>query len=134
MSTDAANPSLRDVGYRTPILAFGALWGAAPALTFGASFLGAGSPDAAFVGLAAIVTLSLGALYELDSRALERHGSGVPLAWAYSLVVPLSYVGWAVFGPLLARLPGLELLAILLGPPASALLYVWQRGRHGEVR
>ena len=133
MSADAAQSSLRTVGYRTPILALGALWGAAPALTFGASSLGAGSPDATFVGLAALVTLSLGVIYELDSRVLTRHGSGVPLAWAYALVVPISYAGWATIGPLLAALPGLELLAILLGPPASALLYVFQRGRLAEL-
>lgn len=80
------------------------------------------------------MTISLGVLYELDSRQLNQHGEGVPLAWAYALVAPISAVFWATFGPLLTQIPGVAILGLLVGPPASALLYLWQRGRVASVR
>ncbi len=130
MATESARPSLHDVGHRRPILALGVCWGATPALTF----LVPESPTRALLAVGALATVSLAVLCELDSRALERHGTGVPLAWSYALVAPISAVAWTFLGPALVGLPPLSLLGILVGPPASALLYVWQRGRRATVR
>lgn len=130
MSTEAARPSLHDVGYRRTILALGACWGAAPALGFGLQSVSPLTPDQGVIAIGVLTTLSLGLLYELDRRALEAHGSGVSLAWSYALVAPISVVALAFFGAGFARVP---LLGLLVGPPASALLYVWQRGRHASV-
>lgn len=133
MVTETARPSLREAGYRRLILALGACWGSAPALSLGLEMLAPLSTRAGLLALGAAATLSLGVLYELDSRTLDRRGDGVPLAWAYSLVAPLSAVAWLILGPTLVQLPGLGLLGLLVGPPASALLYVWQRGRCASV-
>lgn len=133
MSTDTARPSLRTVGYRRAILVAGALWGAVPALSFGVR-VGTGlESGTVLLALGAAMTFSLGLLYELDSRRLTAFGEGVPLAWAYALVAPISAAFWATFGPVLAGIPVLSSLILLIGPPASALLYVWQRGRVASV-
>ncbi|WP_233274679.1 hypothetical protein [Haladaptatus cibarius] len=132
MSEKSAQTSLHDVGYRRSILALGACWGAAPALSYGWNSLSLLSSSHEMVAVGTLMMLSLGVVYELDSRTLDRHGSGVPLAWSYALVVPISVVGWEIFGPLLGRTP-FGLLGILVGAPASALLYVWQRGRCASV-
>ncbi|MFC4548800.1 MULTISPECIES: hypothetical protein [Halorussus] len=133
MATQAARPSLREIGYRRAILLLGASWGAAPALSFGFdAFAGLSSTRGQFA-VGVLMTLSLGVLYELDSRRLDRVGTGVPLAWSYALVAPISVVFWATFGPMLAAIPGLALFGVLTGPPASALLYVWQRGRVAAI-
>lgn len=131
MSTDAAQPTLHDVGYRRAILALGACWGTVPALTFGLHSLASLSVTEGVFVIGALMTLSLGLLYEFDSRTLAEHGRGVPLAWSYALVAPISGVVWGLFGPAIAQIP---VLGLLVGPPASALLYVWQRGRHASVQ
>lgn len=133
MSTDAARPTLRDVGYRRAILLLGALWGGAPALTFGTSLLGGLTPDQGFAIVGALATISLAVLFELDSRALDRNGEGVPMAWSYALVAPISFVLWATLGPLVMQVTGLGLLGIVVGPPIAALLYVSRRGRLATV-
>jgi hypothetical protein len=134
MATETGSTSRYEVGYRRTILVFGALWGAVIALhPLLAAPLGL-SETQTFVGSGAVMTLLLGLLYELDSRALAERGRGVPLAWAYSLVVPISVVFWGLVGPLLAQITPLALLSVLVGPPASALLYLWQRGKHATVQ
>lgn len=133
MAPDHASATLRDVGYRRPILLLGALWGAVPALSLGLNVVGGLSSTEATLAIAAAMTASLGILYELDSRRLDERGEGVPLAWAYALVAPISLVLWWAYGPILATIPGGAVLAILVGPPGSALLYVWQRGRVASV-
>lgn len=133
MATDSVQPSLHDVGYRRLILVAGALWGAAPALTFGVGAFAETNPDQALVAVGAAVTLTLAALFELDSRALAAHGTGVELAWSYALLAPISILAFALVGPVLLRIPGLGVLGILAGPPAAALVYVWQRGREASV-
>jgi len=133
MATDPVQPSLHDVGYRRLILVAGALWGAAPALTFGVGAFAETNPDQALVAVGAAVTLTLAALFELDSRALAAHGTGVELAWSYALLAPISILAFALVGPVLLRIPGLGVLGILAGPPAAALVYVWQRGREASV-
>lgn len=134
MATESAQPSLRDVGYRRVILVVGALWGAAPAFTFGIDAFTNPSADTALVAVGAAFTLTLGALFEVDSRALGEHGTGVELAWAYALVAPVSVVAFAVLGPILLQVPVLRLVGVLIGPPAAALLYLWQRGREAAVQ
>ncbi|AHG00320.1 hypothetical protein HALLA_17455 [Halostagnicola larsenii XH-48] len=69
--------------------------------------------------MGALMTVSLGILYELDSRKLAQYGNGVQLAWAYALVAPLSFL----------LVPFFSVIGFFLGPPVSALLYVFQRGR-----
>jgi len=133
MATDSVQPSLHDVGYRRLILVAGALWGAAPALTFGVGAFAETNPDQALLAVGAAVTLTLAALFELDSRALAAHGTGVELAWSYALLAPISILAFALVGPVLLRIPGLGVLGILAGPPAAALVYVWQRGREASV-
>ena len=133
MSTKTASPPLREIGYRRVILLLGACWGAVPALSFGLKMFSGLSSTQGLLAIGAVMTLSLGAIYELDSRTLDQYGNGVPLAWSYALVAPISVVIWGILGPGLAQIPGLGLLGILVGPPASALLYVWQRGRHATV-
>lgn len=133
MTTQAANRDLYDVGYRRVILVLGAVWGIVPAASFATNFVGGLSPTEGTFAVAAVMTVSLGVLYELDSRRLEEHGEGVPLAWAYALVAPISLVVVAAYGHLLATIPGGATVALLAGPPASALLYVWQRGRVASV-
>lgn len=133
MSTGTAHPTLYKIGYRRMILLLGACWGAAPALSFGLDVFGGLSSMQGLFAIGTLMTLSLGAIYELDSRQLDQHGEGVPLAWSYALVAPISVVFWGLFGPGLAQIPGLAILWILVGPPASALLYVWQRGRVATV-
>lgn len=127
--TDTAQ-TLHDVGYRRAILALGAFWGAAPALTFGMKSLTPLSPDGSLLALGTVTTLTLGALYELDSRTLAERGRGVPMAWSYALVAPISVVAWAVPAPVV---PVLAYVGVLAGPPASALCYCWQRGRTASV-
>lgn len=134
MATESAHPTLRDIGYRRLILVVGALWGAAPAFTFGTGAFTGSSPDTALVAVGAAFTLTLGALFEVDSRALAEHGTGVELAWAYALVAPISVVAFAVLGPILLQIPLLGLVGLLAGPPAAALLYLWQRGREATVQ
>lgn len=126
MSLHTAEPTLHDVGYRRAILALGVLWGAVPALSFGFEVLSPLSSETGFFVVVALLTLSLGVLYELDSRKLSEHGRGVPMAWSYALVVPLSLL-------VVPLIPVLVVFGILLGPPASALLYCWQRGRVAAV-
>jgi hypothetical protein len=133
MATESAQPSLRDVGYRRLILLAGALWGAAPALTFGVGVFSGTTPDQALLAVGALMTGTLGALFELDSRALAAHGSGVELAWSYALLAPISVVAFALVGPVLLQIPGFGVLGILAGPPVAALVYVWQRGRGASV-
>lgn len=133
MTTHAASRDLYDVGYRRVILALGAAWGFVPAASFAMNFFDGVSPTLGTYAVAAAMTVSLGALYELDSRRLAAHGEGVPLAWAYALVAPISIVFVVSFGHVLAAVPGGASLMLLAGPPASALLYVWQRGRVGSV-
>lgn len=133
MATDTGNRTLYDVGHRRAILALGVLWGFVPALTFATNFVGGLSPTEGTIAVAVAMTVSLGALYELDSRRLAASGEGVPLAWAYALVAPISLVAVAGYGHLLAAVPGGATLMLLAGPPASALLYVWQRGRVASV-
>lgn len=132
MATETAQPSLHDVGYRKLILVFGAAWGAAPAFTFLLGDVGAGA-DTALLAVGAGMTLTLAVLFELDSRRLAVHGSGVELAWAYALLAPISIVAFAVLGPGLLKIPLLGLVGILAGPPAAALGYLWQRGREASV-
>lgn len=134
MSTGAAHPTLHEIGYRRMILLLGACWGAAPAVSFGLDVFGGLSSSQGLFAIGALMTLSLGVIYELDSRQLGQYGEGVPLAWSYALVAPISVVLWGLFGPGLAQIPGLAVIGILVGPPASALLYVWQRGRLATVR
>lgn len=133
MSIETGRPSLHEIGHRRAILLLGAFWGAAPALSFGSSFLGILPSNRGYLVFGTLVTILLGVLYELDSRKLDQYGDGVPMAWSYALVAPVSVVVWATLGPVLIRVPGLGLLGILVGPPVSALLYVWQRGRHASV-
>lgn len=132
MATTNARPALHEIGYRRAILVFAAFWGAAPGLSYLLEPVGL-SATQAVVGIAAVMTLSLGVLYERDSRVLAEHGNGVPLAWSYALVAPISIVFWGLFGSGFAEIPPLGLLGIFAGPPASALLYLWQRGRHATV-
>ncbi|MFB6071769.1 MAG: hypothetical protein ABEJ88_02260 [Halobacterium sp.] len=133
MATRSAQPSLRDVGYRRGILAAGALWGAAPAVAFAVDVFGGATPEQAALAFGALATVTLGVLFELDSRALEARGTGVPLAWSYALVAPISVVAWGLLAPGLLALPGGWLAGVLAGPPAAALLYVWQRGRVADA-
>jgi len=112
---------------------FGAFWGAAPGLGYLVSPLTGLPKSQSLVGIGTILTISLGALYELDSRALAARGRGVPLAWSYALFVPISLLGWALLGAGISQIPPLYFVGILAGPPASALLYLWQRGRHAVV-
>lgn len=100
---------------------------------FALCFFGGLTQTQGLVAVAAAMTVSLGVLYELDSRRLAAYDDGIPLAWAYALVAPISIVFWSAYGPALALLPGGAVLAILVGPPASALLYVRQRGRVASV-
>ncbi|WP_336036826.1 hypothetical protein [Halobacterium yunchengense] len=133
MATESAHESLRDVGYRRLVLLVGALWGAAPALTFGVGAFADAPPDSALLAVGAAMTVTLGALFELDSRALARRGTGVELAWSYALLAPISVVAFALVGPVLLQVPVLGLLGVLAGPPTAALAYVWVRGRHASV-
>jgi hypothetical protein len=133
MATESARPSLRDVGYRRLILAAGAVWGAAPAFTFGVGAFSGTNPDQALLAVGAAMTVTLGALFELDSRTLAEHGSGVEMAWSYALLAPISIVAFALVGPVFLQIPGLGVLGVLAGPPAAALVYVWQRGREASV-
>ncbi|SEV96107.1 hypothetical protein [Halobacterium jilantaiense] len=133
MATESAQPSLRDIGHRRLILLAGALWGAVPALTFGVGALGDANPDQAMLAAGAAMTVTLAALFELDSRALAEHGTGVELAWSYALLAPISVVAFQFIGPALLLIPGLGVLGVLVGPPAAALVYVWQRGREASV-
>ena len=134
MATGTAHPSIRDVGYRRLILAAGALWGAAPALTLGVGVFSGTTPNQALAAVGAATTVTLGVLFELDSRALAAHGAaGVEPAWSYALLAPISIVAFALVGPVLPQIPGLGVLGILAGPPAAALAYVWQRGREASV-
>jgi len=132
MAANTAQPSLRNVGYRRLILVFGAAWGAAPALTFLLGEIGTGA-DTALFAVGTGMTLTLGVLFELDSRALAERGTGVDLAWAYALLAPISIVAFAILGPGLLKIRFLGLLGILAGPPAAALGYLWQRGREASV-
>ena len=132
MATETAQPSLHDVGYRRLILVFGAAWGAAPALTFLMGDIGTGA-DTALLAVGAAMTVTLAVLFELDSRRLAAHGTGVELAWAYALLAPISIVAFAIVGPGLLQIPLFGLLGILAGPPAAALGYLWQRGREASV-
>ena len=133
MATESAQPSLHDVGYRRLILLTGALWGAAPAFTFGVGAFSGTTPDRALLAVGAAMTVTLALLFELDSRALAERGTGVELAWSYALLAPLSVVAFALVGPVLLQVPGLGVLGILVGPPAAALVYLWQRGREASV-
>jgi hypothetical protein len=133
MATESARPSLHDVGHRRLILLAGALWGAAPALTFGLGSFSGSTPDEAFLVIGAAMTVTLAALFELDSRTLDDHGTGVELAWSYALLAPISAVAFALLGPALLQIPGTGVVGILAGPPAAALVYVWQRGREASV-
>lgn len=126
MSLTQHDRTLHSVGYRRAILSLGVVWGAVPALSFGLGMLSPLSPDTGFLLVGALMTLSLGVVYELDSRALADHGRGVPLAWSYALVAPLSLLAALV-------VPALLTVGFLLGPPASALAYLWQRGRVASV-
>jgi hypothetical protein len=128
MTTTSSRPSLHEIGYRRIILVLGALWGAAPSLSYLGGPSAALSKTQALIGIGAIITISLGAVYELDSRELAAHGCGVPLAWSYALLAPISIIAWVLFGA-----GPLSLIGILAGPPASALVYLWQRGRHAKV-
>lgn len=122
MTTITAKSNLNGIGYRRLILLVGAFWGAAPALSFGFNSVSTGlSSTEGLLAMGAVMTLSLGVLYELDSRQLEKHGQGVHVAWTYALVAPIAVVGVPDVG-------------LLIGPPLSALLYVWQRGRAASVR
>lgn len=132
MATESAHPSLHDVGYRKLILIVGAVWGAAPAFTFLLGSVGSGT-DTALFAVGAGMTLTLAVLFELDSRALAEHGTGVDMAWSYALLAPISIVAFALLGPGLLQLPLLGILGILAGPPAAALGYLWQRGREASV-
>lgn len=129
MTTKNTRPPVHEIGYRRAILLLGACWGAVPALSFGLNAFDGLSSDQGLFAIGALMTLSLGVLYELDSRRLDQFDAGVPLAWSYALVAPLSVVLWRLVGPELVVVPGLAVLGVLVGPPASALLYVWQRGR-----
>ncbi|WP_197075871.1 hypothetical protein [Halostagnicola sp. A56] len=122
IATDTARSPPEKIGYRRSILALGAFWGAVPALSFGTSDLVALSTDGTILVIGALMTVSLGILYELDSRTLAQYGTGVPLAWSYALIAPLSFL----------LVPPIGVLAILCGPPLSALLYVYQRGRYAS--
>ena len=133
MATESAKPSLRDAGYRRLILLTGALWGAAPALTFGVGAFSGTTPDRALLAVGAAMTVTLAVLFELDSRALAAHGRGVELAWSYALLAPISIVAFALVGPVLLQIPGLGVLGVLAGPPVASLAYVWQRGREESV-
>lgn len=133
MTTTNSRPSLREIGYRRLILTLGALWGAAPGLSYSIGPSTALSKTQALLGIGAVMTISLGTVYELDSRALAAHGRGVPLAWSYALLAPISIIAWALFGAGISQIPPLYLIGILAGPPASALVYLWQRGRHATV-
>jgi hypothetical protein len=132
MATETAQPSLHDVGYRRLILVFGASWGAAPALTFLLGDIGTGA-DTALFAVGAAMTVTLAVLFELDSRTLAEYGSGVEMAWSYALLAPISIVAFAILGPGLLQIPLLGILGILVGPPAAALGYLWQRGREASV-
>lgn len=132
MATESVHPSLHDVGYRKLILIVGAVWGAAPAFTFLLRSVGSGA-DTALFAVGAGMTLTLAVLFELDSRALAAHGTGVEMAWAYALLAPISIVAFAIVGPGLLQLPLIGILGILAGPPAAALGYLWQRGREASV-
>ncbi|ELZ96471.1 hypothetical protein C440_04968 [Haloferax mucosum ATCC BAA-1512] len=55
------------------------------------------------------------------------------MPWAYALVAPLSFVVWWFFASILAWIPGVSLFGVFVGPPVSAVLYVWQRGRVATV-
>lgn len=133
MATESAHPSLHDVGYRRAILLAGALWGAAPALTFGLGSFSGSTPDEAFLVVGAAMTATLAALFELDSRRLAAQGTGVELAWAYALLAPISVVAFVILGPGLLQIPLLGILGILVGPPTAVLGYLWQRGREASV-
>jgi hypothetical protein len=133
MPTTDCRPSLREIGYRRHILVLGAIWGAAPGLSYLAGPSAALSPTQALVGIGVVTTISLGFVYELDNRALAAHGRGVPLAWSYALLAPLSLIAWALFGAGISQISPLSLLGILAGPPVSVLVYLWQRGRHAAV-
>jgi hypothetical protein len=133
MSTEPVQPSLRDVGYRTPILVVGALWGAAPALTYGLGLVPGSTPRVAFfVGLT-VMTATLAVLFQLDSETLAERGTGVGLAWSYALLAPITVVATALVGPGALDVPLVGLFGILAGPPAASLVYVWQRGREASV-
>jgi len=132
MATESAQPSLHDVGYRRLILIVGTAWGAAPAFTFLLGDVGGGA-DTALFAVGAAMTITLAVLFELDSRAVAAHGTGVELAWAYALLAPISVVAFAILGPGLLQIPLLGILGILVGPPAAALGYLWQRGREASV-
>jgi len=119
--------SLHEIGYRRLILVLGALWGVAPSLSFFGGPSTGVSQTQILIGIGALITISLGVVYELDSRALAAHGRGVRLAWSYSLLAPISIIAWMLFGA------GIPLIGLLVGPPASALVYLWQRGRHATV-
>lgn len=133
MATTNSRPSLHEIGYRRHILVLSAIWGAAPSLSYLAGPSAVLSKTQALIGIGALITISLGLVYEIDSRALAAHGRGVPLAWSYALLAPISIIAWALFGAGISQIPPLYLIGILVGPPASALVYLWQRGRHGAV-
>jgi hypothetical protein len=130
MATESAHPSLHDVGHRRLILVASALWGAAPAFTFLLGSFGNTNTNTALFAVGAGMTLTLAVLFELDSRTLAAHGTGVEMAWVYALLAPISIAAFAIVGPRLLQIP---LLGILAGPPTAALGYLWQRGREASV-
>ena len=132
MSTETAQPPLTEIGYRWTILLLGACWGAVPALSFGLNLFGGLSPAQWMLVIGTLMTLTLGIIYELDNRRIKQYYEGVPLAWSYALVAPIAVVFWEISNSVLAQVPGVALIGIFAGPPASALLYLWQRGRLAE--
>lgn len=121
--------SLYEVGYRRTILLFGAFWGAVPALGFGVSGFTGISYEISITVTIVLMTLSLGILFELDSRKLDQYGQSVPMAWAYALTALVATPLWTG----LVRAGILSLIGILFGPPISVLLYLWQRGQQSDV-
>jgi len=133
VSTASVQPSLRDAGYRRLILLTGALWGAAPALTYGLGLLPGATPRVAFFVIVIVMTATLAVLFQADSEALAERGTGVELAWSYALLAPITIVATALVGPGALDIPLVGLFGILAGPPAASLGYVWQRGREASV-
>ncbi|MDH5021025.1 hypothetical protein [Halobacterium rubrum] len=133
MATESAQPSLHDVGYRRLILLAGALWGAAPALSYSFDLVPGGIPGGSFFIGVTVMTTTLAVLFQLDSETLAEHGTRVELAWSYALLAPVSIVVTALVGPGMLEIPIVGLLGILAGPPVASLVYVWQRGPEASV-
>lgn len=126
MAAENRDLSIREIGYRRLILFVGIFWGVAPSLSFGLQTFINIPQSTLIIIFNSSATVLLGILYELDSRRVNNYANGVPLAWAYALLVPICIILLPMVHPF-----G-QTLGYIIGPPLSAIIYLFQRGRLAE--